>query len=57
MPLRSCPFGASWLVPALAPAGGGEHEAEREIAWRRGGTHVGRNVGGTDLWVVAVEPT
>ena len=27
-----------------------------EIAWRRGGTHVGQNLGNTDLWVVAVEP-
>jgi quercetin dioxygenase-like cupin family protein len=27
-----------------------------DIAWRRGGTHVGHNVGRTDLWVIAVEP-
>jgi predicted metal-dependent enzyme (double-stranded beta helix superfamily) len=27
-----------------------------EIAWRRGGTHIGRNLGKTDLWVIAVEP-
>lgn len=27
-----------------------------EIAWRRGGTHIGRNPGKTDLWVIAVEP-
>jgi quercetin dioxygenase-like cupin family protein len=27
-----------------------------EIAWRRGGTHVGHNLGKTDLWVVAIEP-
>jgi hypothetical protein len=27
-----------------------------EIAWRKGGTHVGQNLGKTDLWVVAVEP-
>jgi hypothetical protein len=27
-----------------------------EIAWRRGGTHVGHNLGTTDLWVIAVEP-
>jgi hypothetical protein len=27
-----------------------------EIAWRRGGTHVGRNLGKTDLWVIAIEP-
>jgi hypothetical protein len=27
-----------------------------ELAWRRGGTHLGQNLGDTDLWVVAVEP-
>jgi quercetin dioxygenase-like cupin family protein len=27
-----------------------------EIAWRRGGTHIGHNVGKTDLWVIAIEP-
>jgi quercetin dioxygenase-like cupin family protein len=27
-----------------------------EIGWRRGGTHIGRNLGSTDLWVIAVEP-
>ena len=27
-----------------------------EIAWRLGGTHVGHNLGNTDLWVIAVEP-
>jgi len=27
-----------------------------EVAWRRGGTHVGQNLGHTDLWVIAVEP-
>jgi quercetin dioxygenase-like cupin family protein len=27
-----------------------------EIAWRHGGTHVGHNLGNTDLWVIAVEP-
>lgn len=27
-----------------------------EIAWRRGGTHVGHNLGQTDLWVIAIEP-
>ena len=27
-----------------------------EVAWRRGGTHVGHNVGQTDLWVIAIEP-
>ncbi len=27
-----------------------------EIAWRPGGTHVGHNVGQTDLWVIAIEP-
>jgi len=27
-----------------------------EIVWRRGGTHVGRYLGTTDLWVIAVEP-
>ncbi len=27
-----------------------------DINWRRGETHVGQNVGKTDLWVLAVEP-
>jgi len=27
-----------------------------EIAWRQGGTHIGQNLGKTDLWVIAVEP-
>lgn len=27
-----------------------------EIVWRKGGTHIGRNLGKTDLWVIAVEP-
>jgi hypothetical protein len=27
-----------------------------EIVWRHGGTHVGHNLGNTDLWVIAVEP-
>jgi len=27
-----------------------------EIAWRRGATHVGHNLGKTDLWVIAIEP-
>jgi quercetin dioxygenase-like cupin family protein len=27
-----------------------------EIVWRLGATHVGHNLGDTDLWVVAVEP-
>jgi hypothetical protein len=27
-----------------------------EIAWRLGATHVGHNVGKTDLWVIAIEP-
>jgi hypothetical protein len=27
-----------------------------EVAWRRGGTHIGQNLGDTDLWVIAVEP-
>jgi hypothetical protein len=30
--------------------------ASGEIAWRRGGTHIGHNLGPTDLWVIAVEP-
>jgi hypothetical protein len=30
--------------------------ATGEIAWRRGGTHIGHNLGKTDLWVIAVEP-
>jgi len=27
-----------------------------EIVWRHGGTHVGHNMGSTNLWVIAVEP-
>jgi len=27
-----------------------------EIAWRSGGTHIGQNLGNTNLWVIAVEP-
>lgn len=27
-----------------------------EVVWRLGGTHVGHNIGHTDLWVIAVEP-
>ncbi len=27
-----------------------------ETVWRRGGTHIGQNLGKTDLWVIAVEP-
>jgi hypothetical protein len=27
-----------------------------EISWRLGATHVGHNIGSTDLWVIAVEP-
>jgi hypothetical protein len=27
-----------------------------EVAWRLGQTHVGHNLGDTDLWVIAVEP-
>jgi hypothetical protein len=27
-----------------------------EIVWRLGGTHVGHNMGSTNLWVIAVEP-
>ena len=27
-----------------------------ESGWRRGGTHIGQNLGDTDLWVIAIEP-
>ena len=27
-----------------------------EVGWRKGGTHIGHNLGTTDLWVIAVEP-
>ena len=27
-----------------------------EVVWRKGGTHIGHNMGETDLWVIAVEP-
>jgi len=42
----------------LLPDGRDEPSTLRtgEIAWRRGGTHIGRNLGKTDLWVIAVEP-
>ena len=27
-----------------------------EITWRLGATHIGQNLGSTDLWVIAIEP-
>jgi hypothetical protein len=27
-----------------------------EVTWREGQTHTGHNLGGTDLWVIAIEP-
>jgi len=27
-----------------------------EVVWRLGGTHIGQNLGKTDLWVIAIEP-
>jgi hypothetical protein len=27
-----------------------------EVAWRLGATHIGQNLGDTDLWVIAIEP-
>ncbi|SPE25193.1 hypothetical protein SBA6_100011 [Candidatus Sulfopaludibacter sp. SbA6] len=27
-----------------------------EVAWRLGSTHIGQNLGKTDLWVIAIEP-
>ena len=27
-----------------------------EITWRLGATHIGQNLGNTDLWVIAIEP-
>lgn len=27
-----------------------------EVAWRLGATHIGQNLGKTDLWVIAIEP-
>ena len=27
-----------------------------EVAWREGQTHIGHNLGDTDLWVIAIEP-
>jgi hypothetical protein len=27
-----------------------------EIAWRKGGTHIGQNLGKTDFWAITVEP-
>jgi hypothetical protein len=27
-----------------------------EIVWRLGATHIGHNMGHTDLWVIAIEP-
>lgn len=30
--------------------------ATGQTAWRGGGTHIGQNLGNTDLWVIAIEP-
>lgn len=30
--------------------------ATGETVWRRGGTHIGQNLGDTDLWAIAIEP-
>jgi len=40
------------------PDGSGETATLQtgEIAWRRGATHIGHNLGDTPLWVIAVEP-
>ena len=27
-----------------------------EVVWRSGGTHIGQNLGNTNLWVIAIEP-
>ena len=27
-----------------------------EVGRRRGGTHIGQNLGNSDLWVIAIEP-
>lgn len=27
-----------------------------EVVWRQGGTHIGQNLGPTNLWVIAIEP-
>ena len=27
-----------------------------EVVWRLGATHIGHNLGHTDLWVIAIEP-
>jgi hypothetical protein len=27
-----------------------------EVVWRLGATHIGHNMGRTDLWVIAIEP-
>jgi quercetin dioxygenase-like cupin family protein len=27
-----------------------------EVTWRPGSTHIGQNLGNTDLWVIAIEP-
>jgi len=42
----------------LFPDGGAEVSTLKtgEVAWRRGSTHIGQNLGKTDLWVIAIEP-
>lgn len=42
----------------ILPDGHEENSTLRtgECVWRPGQTHVGRNIGQTDLWVIAVEP-
>lgn len=46
------------LLRHLLPDGTQEPSTlkDGEIAWRHAATHIGQNLGKTDLWVIAVEP-
>lgn len=42
----------------ILPDGGKQSSSLKtgEIAWRPAATHIGQNIGKTDLWVIAIEP-
>jgi hypothetical protein len=46
------------LISRQRRAGARSHPPSKtgEIVWRRGGTHIGQDLGATDLWVIAAEP-
>jgi len=42
-----------------SPADGHEENSTLKTGdclWRKGQTHIGKNIGTTDLWVIAIEP-